>query len=577
MKHNFNWKIGGPAGYGIKSVGAMFSRVMLRHGLFVFNYDEYPSLIRGGHNAFDVTVSTEPVYTTRRPVSLLVALDQESISEHQHELADDGGVIFNDGPVKVDKNLFPESVKLYPVPFDKIVEEHKGEKVMRNVVSLGASFALLGVPFESVQAIIEYKFKKKEKVVASNVTLAKAGYDFIKENFKEEFGYQLKKLDNPGRMILSGNEGIVWGAIKAGLKFYSAYPMTPSTSILHNLALQAHKYNIVVKHTEDEISAINTAVGAGYAGVRAMTASAGGGFALMAETLGMAAIMEMPLVIAELTRPGPSTGMPTWTGQGDLRFVLHASQDEFPRFVIAPGDVEQCFELTQTAFDIAEKYQTPVIILSDKQLAESYQTIEKFDTRPRKLQRGKVLTEEELSKIDEYKRYNTDVSDGVSPRVLPGTKKGEHLVNSDEHNELGFSEERSDERVRMMDKRFRKVATALEEIPDPELEGDKKADITFVSFGSTRGAILEAMKDLKQDGIKSNFLQIIYLSPFPDKKVGEVFKKAKKVVVVECNKTGQLAGLIREHTGQVPDYKILKYDGRPFFPDEIVDTIKDIL
>ncbi len=578
MAHTtFDWKIGGPAGYGIKSVGAMFARALLRQGLYVFAYDEYPSLIRGGHNAYEVTVSPDPVYTTRRPVSLLVCLDQMTFDEHRHEVAEDGAAIINKGQVEASDNELPGNANVYAIPLDEIVEQQGGEKVMRNVVALGASFALLGGEFAPLKEIIEFTFEKKGKEIELNVRLAKAGYDFVKAHVQHEFAYSIKPQKNPDRMIMSGNEGIAWGAIKAGCKMYAAYPMTPASSVLHNLAAQARNYQMVVKHCEDEISAVNTAVGAGYAGIRAMTGTSGGGFSLMSETYGMAGMMEIPVVMINATRPGPSTGMPTWTGQGDLRFVLHSSQDEFPRFVLAPGDTVQCFELTQVAFDLAERYQTPVVILTDKELAESYQWVENLDTKPRALDRGAVVDAKNLTPGKLFPRYVTDVPDGVSPRPLPGMAGGEHVANSDEHNEEGFSEEGSEMRVKQMDKRFRKFAEAAKHIPQPELEGDKNADLTFVSWGSTRGAILEAMKDLRAQGMKVNFLQIKYISPLPIQKIKDVFSKAKKVAIVEGNKLGQLAGWIREHTGLTPDYKILKYDGRPFFPDEIVTTVREEL
>lgn len=572
----FNWKIGGPAGFGIKSVGAMFARAMLRLGQYVFAYDEYPSLIRGGHNTYEITVASQPVYTTRRPVSILVCLDQMTFDEHHQELAENAIVIINDGQVTAPAAQVPAKAIVHAIPMDKLVEENGGEKVMRNVVALGASFAVLGVEFGPLNDIIEFNFEKKGKEVDLNVRLAKAGYEYVKAHVTGQSPFQVTSQKNPNRLFMTGNEAIAWGAIKAGCKLYAAYPMTPATSILHNLAVQARNYQMVVKHCEDEISAVNAAVGAGYAGIRAMTGTSGGGFSLMSETYGMAGMMEIPVVMVNAMRPGPSTGMPTWTGQGDLRFALHSSQDEFPRFVLAPGTVEQCFEMTQTAFDLAERYQTPVILVTDKQLGESNIWIDTLDVKARSLDRGLVYGTDDVAKHKPYKRYQLDVENGISPRTVPGTPGGEHIQNSDEHTEEGYSDESSEMRVRQMDKRYKKIDAAAVLLPDPELEGDKHADVTFVSWGSTRGAILEAMQDLRTAGMKVNFLQILYISPLPVKKIREVFTNAKKIAIVEGNKTGQLAGWIREQTGLAPDYKILKYDGRPFFPHEIVQSVKDM-
>ncbi len=575
--NNFSWKIGGEAGYGILSAGAIFTRAMLRAGLYVFDYPEYPSLIRGGHNTYEVTASEERVFAPRRPIHILVALNQDTVDMHRDELADDAAVIYNTDNSKVPDSFFTENVKVIGMPLEELATKAGTERVARNVVAMGASFALLNLPYEGLEQVIKLNFelkKKDESVVIANIKAGKAGYDFIKEHVKEPFAYQAKTVKNPGRMIMAGNDGIAWGAIKAGCKFMSAYPMTPATGIMQCLAANARKYNIVMKHVEDEISAINAAIGAAYTGVRAMTASSGGGFALMTEAWGMAGMVEVPLVAVEAMRTGPSSGMPTWGGQEDLKFLLSASHGEFPRFVIAPGSVEQCYNLTQKAFNIAEKYQTPVMFITDKFLAASHKWVEEKELKDEPIERGQVLTENDFHG-QPFKRYEVTET-GISPRTLPGTKGGEHIANSDEHNEESFSEEDAAERTKMMDKRFRKIEEFKKEVPQPELEGDRKADITLVSWGSTRGPILEAMKLLKKEGISVNYLQVIYISPFPVEKVQEVFKKAKKVAIVENNKTGQFAGWLREQTGLSPDYKILKYDGRPFFPDELVETIKEL-
>lgn len=575
---NFSWKLGGEAGYGILSAGAMFSRAMLRAGMYIYDYPEYPSIIRGGHNTFEVSVSDKKIFAPRRPINILIALNEDTVIQHKNELSDDAAVIYNSSNTKIKKEDYKSTLTLIEMPMDEIAEKAGAEKIARNVVSLGATFALLGLPLDHLQKIVELNFKlkkKDDKVVTTNLAAARAGYDFIKEDVKKDFHYKVTIQDNPGRMIMTGNDAITWGAIQAGCKFYSAYPMTPASSILHTFAANARKHKVVVKHVEDEISAIHTAIGASYAGVRSMTGTSGGGFSLMTEAWGMAAIMEIPLVVVEAMRGGPSTGVPTWTSQADLKFLLSASQGEFPRFVIAPGDVEQCYNLIQDAFNIAEKYQTPVMFVTDKMLASSHKWVEEKDLKKVKIDRGKVLTEKELESMDEYKRYAFR-EDGISPRSLPGMKGGEYVANSDEHDELGYTEEGAEEITNMMNKRYHKEDLAVKELPQPELEGEKNADVTLISWGSTRGSILEAMEILKKEGIKVNFLQIIYISPFPVETVKEVFKKAKKIAIIECNKTGQLAGWLREQTGLTPDYKILKYDGRPFFTSELVETIKDL-
>jgi len=574
--NNFNWKIGGEAGYGIVSIGAMFARAILRAGLYVFDHAEYPSLIRGGHNTLEVSASDTKIFASRRPINILVALNQETIDLHRNELSEDAAIIYNSDNTKIEESSFPEKTLVIGMALDDLAIKAGAKEVARNMVALGASFSLLNLPFDGLKEIIELNFKKKgEQVINSNIAAGQAGYDYINDKVTKDFVYQVKPLKNPDRMVLNGNEAIVWGAIQAGCKFVSAYPMTPASGIMQGIAVQSRKYDIVVKHTEDEISAINTAIGAAYTGVRALSATSGGGFSLMVEAWGMAGMVEVPLVVVEAMRTGPSTGMPTWTGQGDLKFLLSASQGEFPRLVMAPGDVEQCFNLIQEAFNLAEKFQTPVMFITDKHLAVSHKWVDNLDLDKAAISRGEVITENDLNKKDKYLRYLYTDS-GVSPRTLPGTKGGEHIANSDEHNEKGFSEESAEERTKMMDKRFRKEEAARQVLPPPKLEGDKNADITLISWGSTRGTILETMEVLKKEGKKVNFMQIVYISPFPVDEVKKVFKQAKKVAIVENNKTGQLAGWLREQTGLTPHYKILKYDGRPFFTDELVETIKEL-
>ncbi|MBI4174009.1 MAG: 2-oxoacid:acceptor oxidoreductase subunit alpha, partial [Candidatus Aenigmarchaeota archaeon] len=330
--------------------------------------------------------------------------------------------------------------------------------------------------------------------------------------------------------------------------------------------------NLVVKHTEDEIAAINMAVGANYAGVRAACGTSGGGFALMTEGFGLAAQTEVPIVVIEAQRPGPGTGMATHSGQGDLRFLLHAATDEFPRVIIAPGDVEECFRKTIDAFNIAEKYQLPVIVLTDKFLGESFWTVPEFDTKNVVIERGELMTEVPAG----YKRY-TVTEDGISPRAVPGQKNGMHVASSYEHDEEGNEREEEEIRVMMHNKRFRKMDGLAKTLDDPVLIGDHDADITIISWGSTKGPILEAMKLLKEDGIKANFLQVVYVSPLPAKGISDVINNSKATVIIEGNKTAQLCGVIKEQTGLDIDHKILKYDGRPFSPQDIHAGVKELL
>lgn len=578
IKNRLTWKIGGKAGEGIMATGMIFSQSCSRGGLHIYDINEYPSLIKGGHNTLQVRVEDREIFSQVKGVNILIALNKETILLHKDELVDGGGIIFDSSEVIDDKEI-RKNIRLYPIPLNDIIKEIGAQAIMKNNVALGASIALIDYDFGIVGEVIRDNFKRKgDKIIDENTRSAKAGYDFIKKNFKNDFDFRLEKTGKPGRMLLTGNDAICMGAIRAGCKFYSAYPMTPASSILHFMAAQERRFNIVVKHTEDEISAINMAIGAGFTGARAMCGTSGGGFCLMSEGYGLAGMLEVPIVIVMSMRPGPSTGMPTWSEQGDLKFVLNASQGDFPRPVLVPGDIEESFYLTGEAFNIAEKYQTPVIVLSDKNLAESHKTTEKFDEKKIAIDRGSFASPDDLAASSDttfFKRYKY-TENGISPRTIPGMKKGIYTGASDEHDEEGNIREDADIRIKMMQKRGRKMMALSKELKQPELAGPNGADITIIAAGSTKGPIKEAMILLEKEGFKVNYLQIVYLNPFPSEKVAKVIESAKKTVVVENNFSGQLADIIKEKTGRDVNKRVLKYDGRPFYPEEIVTAIKEV-
>jgi len=567
MRNNLTLKIGGEAGFGIMVAGAILSKAFCRAGLYIATTNEYPSLIRGGHNTYTIRVSDQEIFSIIRPVNLLVALNQETIDLHQNELTYDAGIIFDAD----DKNIKPpKEFHLYPVPLLKLATQDGGAKLMMNNVALGASLAVVNLPFEILAGVIGDIFAKKgEEIVEENIQAAKAGYEFIKKNFADNFGLKLKKGEAPERLVLTGNEAIGLGAIKSGLGFAAIYPMTPINGLLQFLASHQEDGGYLYFQPEDEIAGINSAIGASYAGTRSLVATSGGGFSLMVEGLSLAAMTETPLVIVMGTRPGPSTGLATWTGQGDLKFILSASQGDFMRVVLAPGDPEECFELTQVAFDLADKYQTPVILLVDKFLCESIGTVDKLKIKNEKLKinRGKFW-----SGKGEYKRYQI-TDDGISPRALPGQTY--FITNSYEHDEAGFSTEDAKIIKAMVEKRGRKYALLEKEVPEPALFGDKEAEITLVGWGSTKEAAREAIQELKikNEKLKINYLHLNWLNPFPKEAVGRILSRAKKVIDIEGNFSGQMAGWMREQTGIEIKDKILKYDGRPFLPEEIIESL----
>ena len=577
---NITWKIGGEAGFGIMTTGVMFSRLATRHGYHIYDYTEYPSLIRGEHNVYEVCVSEEEVFSQESYIDLLFALNQETIELHKHEFKTGGLLAYDNETMKVNPDDYKgKQVILYPIPFVRLTREAGALKVMENNVALGASAALLSMGLEVLNKLIADTFVSKgQPVIEANQNAAKVGFDYVIKNPPQGFSRKLPKREDHHKMVISGNEAVVLGAVAAGCKFYAAYPMTPTSAALALFASLGPKYGIVVKHAEDEISVINMAIGAGYAGVRSMVGTAGGGFSLMVEGLGLAGMTETPLVILMGQRPGPATGMPTWTGQGDLQFLIHASQDEFPRIILAPGDIEEAFYLTAEAFNLAEMYQTPVFVLTDKYIAEGHKSTDIYDLSKISINRGNLMSWDEGNTVEGYLRYKV-TADGIAKRALPGMKKALFTANSYEHNEYGYSTEESKERADQVDRRNRKLETYKKTMPDPHVYGDVNAELTLVGWGSTKGPVLAALAQLKVEGYaqKINFLHLTHVWPLPAEFVKQTLLASPKILLLEGNSLAQLGDLIREQTGIKLEQHYLRYDGRPFYPEDIAGKIKEML
>lgn len=575
-KNNLTWKIGGEAGFGIKSAGMMFGKIFMRTGHEVFDYTEYPSLIRGGHNTYQLVIDTRPVNSVFKQVDILVALNQNTIKENFLELNKAGALIYDSDKVKINSTKLKQiDVWGIAIPLTTIAKE-AGNDLMRNVVSIGATLALVGQNLSVANRVVRENFSKKgKKIVEDNIKALKAGYDFVKANVKEEFMCQLPTLEKKDNIFITANEALALGAVAGGLGFYAAYPMTPSSSILHYLAQIAQKTGIVVKHAEDEISVVNMALGASHVGVRSMIATSGGGFSLMTETLGLIGLTETPLVMVNVQRPGPATGLPTWTEQADLQFVRHAAQGDFPRIIMAPGDASEAYQMGYQALNWADMYQLAVIILSDKLIGEGNSTVKRFNSQGVKINRGKILTQAQLVKMKQYLRYKV-TPDGVSPRSLPGMNNGLFIANSDEHDGYGFSEEGSQNRMEQVDKRYRKLEEFKKIMPKPLVYGNAKAKKTVVFWGSNKGVILDSYAALP-DKIKAKIriLQYQYLWPFDGDFSKRILGSSKKILLIENNSNGQLGNLIAQETGIVIENKLLKYDGRPFFREDIIKVLKD--
>lgn len=534
-------------------------------------------------------------------IDVLIALDKETLlgdlykeypthNGHKNEVSPGGAIIYDSALRLKPEDIGRPDVNLYPVPYmDVLVDAlketgHDKElskyQVMANTVAFGASVALIDYNFDVVAEAIKEGFSGRKAALGDlNVKAARHGYDYMKRMFKDDFPYKLHPIPSKEkRMLIRAVQAVGAAKFRAGCAVQTYYPITPATDESEYLESHQKDYNIVVVQTEDEISAVLMATGAAHAGVRASTSTSGPGFSLMAEGLGWAGHTEAPgPVVILYQRAGPSTGLPTRTEQGDLLFVLHAGHGEFPRMVIAPGDVRECFYDTFEAFNCAERFQMPVIVIADKFLASSYSTVPIFETSELRIDRGQILTESDLANKPLYKRYEFTPL-GVSPRVVPGTRGGIFHTTGDEHDELGHITENSETRIKMMQKRMHKIELAAESIPDSKkinFFGPEKADVTLVGWGSTKGAILDGMQDLEGDGIRCNFLQVRYMSPFPTQLVSKYLSNAKRRVLVENNYSGQLGALIREHTGVAMDYKVVKYNGRPFSQNEVYEGVKE--
>lgn len=573
-RQNLSWKIGGEAGFGIKSAGMMLAKIFMKTGYETFDYTEYPSLIRGGHNTYQVMIDVLEVNSVTKSVDILVALNKETIDLHLAELSLGAVVIYDQDKIK---NIRPQQgVNFLPISLSQLASQAGGE-VMRNVVALGATLAILSQPRHIADQVIKENFKNKgEQVVKNNLQALSAGYQEAKKIFHTDFMCQLPLVKKNNNILIASNEALALGALANGLNFYAGYPMTPSSTILQYLAGVAEKTGIVVKHAEDEISVINMALGAAHVGARAMTATSGGGFSLMTEALGLAGITETPIVVVNCQRPGPATGLPTWTEQGDLQFVLRAAQGDFPRIVIAPGDTSEAFHIGAEALNLAEIYQTPVIVLLDKFISEGSSTVPEFSARGLKIRRGKLLTQEQVNKLSKFDRYRLS-ADGISARSLPGMKNALFIANSDEHDGYGYTEESAQNRLEQMDKRTRKVDTFAKVMSQPIIHGNHKAKKTVVIWGSTKGPVLDAYHSLsrkQQSNIK--ILQLQYIWPLAKDFVAPILKKSKKVLLIENNSNAQLGQLITQETGFVFKNKLLKYDGRPFFREELIKALSEL-
>ena len=572
--YDFSLAIGGGAGQGIATPGDILARIFVRRGLHLYTYNAYQSIIRGGHIFLTVRLCDEPIYTHGDSLDLLLCLNQDTMDRHLGLMGKGSKVIFNADTIN--PGSVGDGVELCGVPVGQLTQSRN--RLIQNTVAVGVMMALIELDFQLLEDSLTLRFGRQgQSVVDENVAVALAGFNYAKANFTP---YAAPVPDgSPPLAIWSGNDAIAMGGAAAGVKFYSAYPMSPASGVLHWMAQNARELGIMVRQVEDEISVANMAIGAAHAGCRAMCATSGGGFALMTEAIGMAGMMEIPVVFVNVQRAGPSTGVPTKTEQGDLWQVLGASQGDYERFIVAPLDALDAYNSVPDLFNLVDKCQCPGIVVSDLLISEGRFSVnpDEINLQPA-IDRGDLISEPSLD--NGYMRYlNTE--SGVSPRALPGLEGYVHIVASDEHDEdsMLLSDEFTNphKRRKMVEKRARKFQNIAREVAPPKLEGPEDAEVTLVGWGSTYGVIKEALEMLKTHGVTANQLPIKWIVPFHGEVVTEILNHSQRVIVVENSYSGQFYRYMRSETGLSVHGHIRKYDGEPFMPHHIVEGVLEQL
>jgi len=553
---DFTILVGGAAGQGMDTFAEILEKSLKRCGFHIFSHSDYMSRVRGGHNFMQIRFSDKPISTYTKKVDIIFALNEETVDIHENKLKEDG-IIILDEEISKEKNLVH-------LPLAKTAKKLENVKVS-STIGLGAILKYFGLPKDETKKIIQKEFN--EKIADINLKALDEGYELIETRHKLR-----TKEDNS--ILINGNKAVALGAIAAGCRYYCGYPMTPSTGVINYMSHKSEEMGIVIDQVEDEVAALNMALGASYAGVRAMTGSSGGGIALMGEAFSLAGMLETPVVVINVQRPGPATGLPTRTEQGDLRFMIHSGHGEFPKMVISLRNGEDAFYQPARAFNLAEKYQIPVVLLSDQNLSESMVTYAPFEFEKISIDRH-LSGKDDIAEGERYKRYKyTD--DGVSPRIIPGKIEDQVvLVDSDEHDEYGNITESAEVRRKMVEKRAKKFENLKKEVQEPWLIGEEEPEHLIVAWGSLYGAVKEAVETLNSQGFSIGALVFGDIWPLPTERLSEMYKKAKNLIAVEQNSTAQLEGLIRQEMLIKCNYKILKYDGRAFSGEEIYDRLKE--
>ena len=557
-------------------MGKIICEGLKNMGYYLNGDREYPSLIKGGQSLFAINFSDEPIHALEEKTDILVSLDKKSVLKYFDRIKENGTWIHGyerlHGIKEAVEKSQEKNVTTLHLPIIETAHEMGGTSLMKNVVLIGMVWKALGFEYDLIAKEVEKKFGKKPKLLPTNLKCLRAGYDGI-DSVSEKLDVPAPKRKNPG-ILIDGNHAVALGGIHAGVRVYYAYPMSPSSSILTHMANYADDTEMVVKQAEDEITVANLALGSYFTGTRSMCATSGGGFDLMTETVSLAGIIECPWVCCLVQRPGPGTGLPTWTGQGDLNLAIFSGHGEYGKIVLAMSDPVDAFDLTQHAHNLAEKYQVPVVLLSEKVVAETFKTVEPFVQNAISIERGLVDPSKSQEKLQRFEITES----GVSPRWIPCSDEEQYyFANGDEHDEMGRITEDAEPAGAMYDKRVRKNETIKAALPDPLVFGEEKADISFVGWGSTKNIMLDMIAVMKERGISVNYFHYEYLWPLKTDAFEKFLGKNSNVHLLEGNNTGQLGDLLESHAKyegkEIFSGKYLKWDGRPFFVEEMIEYI----
>ncbi len=578
FKNRFVIKVAGESGMGVNSVGEILAKTLKDTGLYVFGYREYPSLIKGGYACYQIDIADKQIKSSSSQCDILLSFSRMSLHEYLQTVSVGGYVIHSVIKTKFtpeEQAIIDErKLTIFYVPAREIAIKISGNKIMANAVMLGVIWQAMNLQLDSLKQVISERFAKKPEVIEGNLKCLEGGFTFPLEGMKKP-ELSLRETENfTDDLLITGNHAISLGAVAGGVRAYYAYPMTPSSSILSYLADISHETGMLVKQIEDEISVANMAIGSMFAGARTLIGTAGGGFDLMTEAVSLSGITETPFMCVIAQRPGPATGLPTWTSSSDLNIAVYGGHGEYTRLVLAASDIESCFTLTQVGLNLAEKYQIPVLLLTEKQIAESIFQVDKMpEATP--IERY-IISNQEAATVISTDRFKVTDS-GISKRWLPGQSDAVYKANSDEHLEDGSLTEEADTAWAMYNKRLKKEVTLLDELPEPVVYGDQNPDISFVGWGSVKNTMLDVIDCLSEFSDKKiAYLHYEYMYPLKTKAMKEFASKAKRLVLIENNATGQLGQIITAKT-EIPFWeKLLKCDGRPFFIEDVLDFIKEV-